>query len=107
MKSLVALGVSGGIIPCPSALVVLIAAISQHRLGLGMVLIFAFSLGLAAALVAVGLAVIYGGRAMERIRPEKRIFGARFAGALPALSASIIIVAGVLISLRALPELGL
>ncbi len=107
MKSLIALGVSGGIIPCPSALVVLIAAISQHRLGLGMVLIFAFSLGLAAALVAVGLVVIYGGRAIKRFRPEKRLIGARFAGALPALSASIIIVAGLLISLRALPELGL
>ena len=107
MKSLISLGVSGGIIPCPSALVVLIAAISQHRLGLGMLLILAFSIGLAATLTAVGLAVIYGGRALDRVRPEKRLFGARFAGALPALSASIIVLAGVLISLRALPELGL
>ena len=61
MRSLIGLGVSGGIVPCPSALVVLIAAISQHRIGLGMVLIVAFSLGLAATLTAVGLAVIYGG----------------------------------------------
>ena len=40
-RSLIALGVSGGIVPCPSALVVLVAAISQHRLGLGLVLILA------------------------------------------------------------------
>ena len=75
MRSLIGLGVSGGIVPCPSALVVLIAAISQHRVGLGMVLILAFSLGLAATLTAVGLAVIYGGRLVTRLRPERRMFG--------------------------------
>ena len=70
MRSLIGLGVSGGIVPCPSALVVLIAAISQHRVGLGMVLIFAFSLGLAATLTAVGLAVIWGGRALAAPAPR-------------------------------------
>jgi nickel/cobalt transporter (NicO) family protein len=105
-RSLIALGVSGGIVPCPSALVVLIAAISQHRIGLGMVLILAFSLGLAATLIAVGLAVIYGGRLIARLRPERRIFGSRFVGALPAISASVIVIAGVLITSRAIPQLG-
>ena len=70
MRSLLALGVSGGLVPCPSALVVLIAAISQHRLGLGMLLITVFSLGLAATLTGIGLAVIYGGRAIRRLRPD-------------------------------------
>jgi nickel/cobalt exporter len=107
MRTLLALGVTGGAVPCPSALVVLIAAISQHRIGLGMGLIFAFSLGLAATLTAVGLAVLYGGRLMERLRPERRIFGARIMGALPAASASIIVLAGTLITLRALPQVGL
>jgi len=106
MRSLLALGVSGGLVPCPSALVVLIAAISQHRVGLGMLLITAFSLGLAATLTAIGLMVIYGGRAIRRLRPAQTFFGSRFAGALPAVSASIIVLAGVLIALRALPELG-
>jgi nickel/cobalt transporter (NicO) family protein len=105
-RSLIGLGVSGGIVPCPSALVVLIAAISQHRIGLGMVLIVAFSLGLAATLIAVGLAVIYGGRVITWLRPERRIFGSRFAGALPAISASVIVIAGVLITSRAIPQLG-
>jgi nickel/cobalt transporter (NicO) family protein len=107
MRTLLALGVTGGAVPCPSALVVLIAAISQHRIGLGMGLIFAFSLGLAATLTAVGLAVLYGGRLMERLRPERRIFGARIMGALPAASASIIVLAGTLITLRAIPQVGL
>jgi ABC-type nickel/cobalt efflux system permease component RcnA len=106
MRGLLGLGVSGGIVPCPSALVVLIAAISQHRVGLGMLLIVAFSLGLAATLTAVGLAVIYGGRMMARLRPERRIFGSRLAGALPAVSASVIVLAGLLITSRAVPQLG-
>jgi nickel/cobalt exporter len=105
-RSLIGLGVSGGIVPCPSALVVLIAAISQHRVGLGMVLILAFSLGLAATLTAVGLAVVFGGRLVTRLRPERRIFGSRFVGVLPAASASVILLAGVLITLRAIPQLG-
>jgi nickel/cobalt transporter (NicO) family protein len=106
MRTLLALGVSGGIVPCPSALVVLIAAISQHRVGLGMLLIVAFSLGLAATLTAVGLAVLYGGRLVARLRPERRLFGGRWVGALPALSAILIVAAGALITLRALPEVG-
>ena len=105
MRGLLALGVSGGLVPCPSALVVLIAAISQHRLGLGMVLILAFSLGLAATLTAVGLAVIWSGRLVGRLRLESRLLGGRVAGALPALSATVIVLAGVLITLRALPQL--
>jgi nickel/cobalt transporter (NicO) family protein len=107
MRSLIGLGVSGGIVPCPSALVVLIAAISQHRVGLGMVLILAFSIGLAATLTAIALAVIYGGRLVARLRPERSLFGSRFAGALPAVSASVIVVVGALITLRAMPGTGL
>jgi nickel/cobalt transporter (NicO) family protein len=106
MRGLLALGVSGGIVPCPSALVVLIGAISQHRVGLGMLLILAFSVGLAATLTAVGLAVLYGGRLVARLRPERRLLGGRLTGALPAISASVIVLAGTLITLRAIPQLG-
>jgi nickel/cobalt exporter len=105
MRGLLALGISGGIVPCPSALVVLIAAISQHRIGLGMVLILAFSLGLAATLTAVGLAVIWSGRLVRRLRLERRFLGGRLSGALPALSAGLIVVAGVLITVRAIPQI--
>jgi nickel/cobalt exporter len=106
MRGLIGLGVSGGIVPCPSALVVLIAAISQHRVGLGMVLILAFSLGLAATLTAIGLVVIWGGRLVQRLRLERRVFGGRVAGVVPAISASVIVLAGTLITLRAIPQLG-
>jgi nickel/cobalt transporter (NicO) family protein len=106
MRTLLALGVSGGIVPCPSALVVLIGAISQHRVGVGMALIVAFSLGLAMTLTGVGLAVLYGGRVVARLRPERRLLGGRLVGAVPALSATLIVLAGTLITLRAIPEVG-
>src|SRR5262249_13720202 len=57
-RRLLGLGISGGIIPCPTALVVLLAAISLHRIGYGLVLIVAFSLGLAATMTGLGLAAI-------------------------------------------------
>lgn len=54
-KSLLALGVSGGLLPCPSALVLMLAAIAANRVGYGLILTIAFSFGLAATLAAVGL----------------------------------------------------
>jgi nickel/cobalt transporter (NicO) family protein len=61
-KGLIALGVSGGLLPCPSALVLMLSAISLGRIGYGLVLTVAFSLGLAATLTAVGLAFLYIGK---------------------------------------------
>jgi ABC-type nickel/cobalt efflux system permease component RcnA len=56
---LIALGASGGLVPCPSALVLLLTAVSVGRVGLGLTLLAAFSAGLAVVLTAVGLAVLY------------------------------------------------
>ena len=66
-RGLAAMGASAGLVPCPSALVVLLAAIAQHQVALGLVLIVAFSAGLAATLTALGLAVVYSGRALGRL----------------------------------------
>lgn len=62
-KSLLALGVSGGLLPCPSALVLMLSAISFGRVGYGLVLTLVFSFGLAATLTAVGLIFLYVGKA--------------------------------------------
>ena len=59
LGSLIALGASGGLVPCPSALILLLAAVRFDRVGLGMILLVGFSAGLAAVLTAIGLAVIY------------------------------------------------
>jgi ABC-type nickel/cobalt efflux system permease component RcnA len=106
MRELFGLGVSGGLVPCPSALVVLIAAISQHRIALGMGLIVAFSLGLAATVSGIGLLTLYGRRLLGRLEAERRVFGGRLTGALPAFSAVLIVAVGVLITSRAVPEIG-
>ena len=57
--SLMALGASGGLVPCPAAMVLLLSAIAIGRVGLGLVLLIAFSLGLAGVLMAIGMLVIY------------------------------------------------
>jgi nickel/cobalt exporter len=59
LKSLIALGASGGMVPCPSALVLLLISISLGHVGLGLLLLISFSLGLAGVLMAIGMLVIY------------------------------------------------
>ena len=75
LRSLVALGVSGGILPCPTALVVMLGAISLHRVGFGMLLIVAFSLGLAGVLTGIGLALVLTRKVSARARFQERVAG--------------------------------
>jgi ABC-type nickel/cobalt efflux system permease component RcnA len=97
-KGLVAMGASAGLIPCPSALVVLLGAISQHQVGLGLVLITAFSLGLAATITGIGLAVVYAGKLATRLDTSSRVMRA-----IPSASALVIVVLGCVLTLRAVP----
>jgi ABC-type nickel/cobalt efflux system permease component RcnA len=101
MRGLLALGVSGGLLPCPTALVVLLAAVSFHNVLLGMVLVAAFSVGLAIVLTGIGLAFVLGQRMLGRRRVLSRIGRSRIARALPALSAAAITVAGIVIAIGA------
>ena len=66
-RSLLAVGVSGGLLPCPSALVVLLAAISLHRVAFGLLLILAFSAGLALTITGIGLAAVLARTAFRRV----------------------------------------
>jgi nickel/cobalt exporter len=100
-RSLLALGISGGLLPCPSALVVLLSAISLHRVGYGLVLVFAFSVGLAATLTAIGLAFVYAGRLIKGPIRESRIVRV-----LPVLSALVIACLGAAICYEALAQSG-
>jgi nickel/cobalt transporter (NicO) family protein len=101
-RSLLALGVSGGIMPCPSALVLMLASISMNRVGYGLVLIVAFSMGLAGALTAAGVAFVYGGKLLSKIPSS-----GKFMRALPAVSACVIAVLGAAICYRSLREAGI
>jgi len=97
-KGILGVGVAAGLLPCPSALVVLLSAIALHRVGLGLALIVAFSVGLAATITAIGLVAVLARRAFGRFSlngPAVR--------ALPSVSAGLILAVGLLITARALP----
>jgi ABC-type nickel/cobalt efflux system permease component RcnA len=98
-RSLVAVGVSGGLLPCPSALVVLLAAISLHRIGFGLLLIVAFSAGLALTITGIGLVAVLARTAFRRLSFEGRLLSL-----LPAASALVILAAGALMTVHALPK---
>ena len=106
-RSLLALGVSGGLLPCPSALIVLLSAIAFHRVAFGIVLIVAFSAGLATTLTGVGVLVVYGSRLVGRLR-DGRAGGyaapalMTAARTLPVFSALVVAMAGTLIAAGAL-----
>ena len=102
-KQLVVLGVTGGIIPCPAALVVLLSAVALHRTVFGLYLIVAFSLGLAAVLIAMGMITVYAGRVMSSLRLE----GPFIRKWLPMGSAAMITFLGCGITLRSLTTAGL
>ena len=105
-RSLLALGISSGIIPCPSALVVLLAAVSLHRVVFGILLIVAFSVGLAAALTGIGLALAGGLPLLVRahgLRDRPR-FG-RSMQFVPVASALVVTIAGLGLTLQAIPVL--
>jgi ABC-type nickel/cobalt efflux system permease component RcnA len=100
-RSLLALGVSGGLLPCPSALVVLLSAIALGRVGLGVLLVVAFSAGLAGALTGVGLLLVYAGRQLPSLPA-----GGRLTRLLPIASALLIALLGVGITLQSLAQTG-
>jgi ABC-type nickel/cobalt efflux system permease component RcnA len=91
------LGITGGIIPCPAALVVLLSAFALHRIGLGFFLIIAFSLGLAAVLISFGMLMVYGRRLITRLQVD----GPLTTRWLPVASAAFMTVLGAGIAVRA------
>jgi nickel/cobalt exporter len=97
-KGILGVGVAAGLLPCPSALVVLLSAIALHRVGLGLALIVAFSVGLAATITAIGLVAVYARRAFGRLSLDGPLVRA-----LPSVSAALILAVGVAITARALP----
>jgi nickel/cobalt exporter len=97
-KGILGVGIAAGLLPCPSALVVLLSAIALHRVGLGLALIVAFSVGLAATITGIGLVAVFARRAFSRMSLEGRLVRT-----LPAVSAALILLVGVVITAKAVP----
>lgn len=94
--SLLSLGISGGLVPCPEALVVLMLSISLRRIVLGLALLTAFSLGLAAVLIAIGSAMVIAGPAVQKAAGE-----AVWTRRLPVASAAVVTVLGIVMVIEA------
>jgi ABC-type nickel/cobalt efflux system permease component RcnA len=100
--ALLSLGITGGMIPCPAALVVLLSAVALQRIAFGLLLIVAFSIGLAAVLVGTGLLLVSARSVVQRWSGE----GAWFAY-LPFFSPLVITPLGLMIAVRSLLGIGL
>ncbi|MGA2049555.1 MAG: sulfite exporter TauE/SafE family protein [Terracidiphilus sp.] len=98
MAQLFTLGITGGIIPCPAALIVLLSAFAMHRIGLGFFLIVAFSIGLASVLIGFGMAMVYARRFMTHLQ----IDGPLTRRWLPVASSAFVTVLGLILTIQAL-----
>ncbi len=103
LMQLVTLGITGGIIPCPAALVVLLSAFALHRIGFGFFLIASFSVGLASVLIGFGLLMVYARRFMSRLQVD----GPLTKRWLPVASAACMTILGVAVAVRAFVTTGL
>ena len=93
-----AMGVSGGLVPCPEALGVMLIAIGLSQIGLGLALIVAFSFGLAAVLIAIGILLVRCKSRLDRLGKP----GSHWQRLLPLVSAVIVTMLGVGIALKGL-----
>ena len=84
------LGLSGGLIPCPAAITVLLLCLQLKKMALGLTLVTAFSVGLAVTLVAVGIVTAFGVRHAAHRTPWLD----RLLGRAPFASAILICVLG-------------
>ena len=99
-RALFALGLSGGIVPSTSALIILLATVTSGRAAYGLVLVIAFGIGMAAVLSGIGLALVYARGIVERV-PRRRSFD-RLTAALPVLTAVVVFGVGVVLTGSAL-----
>ena len=100
--SLLSLGISGGLVPCPEALAVLLISFTINRLVFGLIILVAFSLGLAAVLIAIGVAMVLAGPALGRFAKDGPLMRA-----LPVGSAVIVTTLGLAILYKAASDTGL
>jgi nickel/cobalt transporter (NicO) family protein len=98
LSNLLALGVSGGLVPCPEALGIMVIAIGLNRILLGLGLIVSFSFGLAAVLIIIGILLVRSRSLVERFGG----ISSRWSSALPLASAVIVTVLGVGITISGL-----
>ena len=103
MAALLSLGIAGGIVPCPDALAVLLLAIGFNHLLLGLFLLLAFSLGLAAVLIAIGVLLVTGRMKLPKGARESKVVRIY----LPVASAIAITILGAAMTVVPLARAGI
>lgn len=102
LGGLLTLGISGGLVPCPGALVILLLAVALHRIALGLALVVLFSVGLAAVLIGLGVLMVRARPLVERLSSEGRVLRT-----LPVVSAALVTLVGLAMAARSLVEAGI
>lgn len=95
--SMLSLGIAGGMVPCPTALVVLLASVAFGRILFGLLLISAFSLGLATVLIIIGVLTVRTSRLVENFSGSRK-----WIENFPVISAGLVMIAGICIVLNSL-----
>lgn len=90
LKSLISMGIVGGMVPCPSAIVVLLAAVAIQKIGLGLLIILAFSLGLAAVLIVIAILAVTASNLLNVLDGKQK-----WVKRLPLASALVVMIAGI------------
>ncbi len=98
---LIGLGVAGGLVPSPSALLVLLATIALGRTAFGVILVLGYGLGMAGALTAAGLILVRLRGRLGKLFDGRSAAAARLVSALPVVTACLVLVVGVGLTLRA------
>ena len=99
LRTLAAVGVAGGLVPSPSALLVLLGATALGRAWFGVLLVLAYGVGMAGTLTAAGLLLLRARAAVDR-RGWSGGRAARLVRLLPAITAAVVLVLGLVLVLR-------
>jgi ABC-type nickel/cobalt efflux system permease component RcnA len=95
------MGIAGGLVPSPSALVVLLGAVALGRTVFGVALVLGYGFGMAMTLTAAGLLIV---RLRDRTQPAllKRVVGARVLAYTPLATAILVLTVGAALAIRSL-----
>ena len=99
-KSLIALGISGGLVPCPDAIAILLIAVTINKIAFGLGLIISFSLGLAVVLIAIGIVMVQSKQIFTRLQWFSRV-----SFIVPVISALVVLGLGTALSISAFKKL--
>lgn len=105
LSTLIGLGVSGGLVPCPDALAILLLAAGVGQFALGLGLVVSFSLGLAAVLISIGIVLVKAKGALERTRAAGFTRSDLWMRWVPVASAGVVLVIGLVMAVSALRNL--